>query len=209
LQGFSQRTPEGRPRKLHLRFFVSPLEILGDEQGRVRGLRLAKNRLERDAAGRVNAVPTGEEETLEVGLVFRSVGYRGVALPDVPYDAKGGVIPNQKGHVLGADGAPAPGLYVSGWIKRGPSGVIGNNKADSVETMNTLLADATAGTLLQPANPSATEFEALLCSRQENLVTFGQWKRLDKIECERGAPAGRPRVKMTSVEEMLDALTEW
>ncbi len=208
LQGFSKRTPEGRPRRLHLRFFVSPLEILGDAAGHVRALRLARNRLEVDAAGRVSAVPTGEEETLEVGLVFRSVGYRGVALPDVPYDAKAGVIPNAKGRVLGGNGLAAPGLYVSGWIKRGPSGVIGNNKADSVETVNALIEDAAAGALPRPAEPSPEAFERLLSSRQQDLVTFGHWKRLDRIECERGAPAGRPRVKMTSVEEMLDALAE-
>lgn len=207
LQGFSRRTPEGRPRKLHLRFFVSPLEILGDAGGRVRALRLAHNRLERDAQGRVSAVPTGEEETLEVGLVFRSVGYRGVALPDLPYDAKVGVIPNTKGRVL-ESGAPIPGLYVSGWIKRGPSGVIGNNKADSVETVNALLEDAASGALPHPPNPSAEAFETLLRTRQKDLVTFIQWKQLDRIECERGTPAGRPRVKMTSVEEMLDALAQ-
>jgi len=207
VDGFSKRAPAGKPRRIHLRFFVAPQEILGDESGRVRGIRLAKTRLVKNSAGAVVAEPTGETEDLPCELVFRSVGYRGVALPDVPFDAKTGLIPNVKGRVLAAAGAaPVPGHYASGWIKRGPSGVIGNNKADSVETVNGLIEDASAGTLPAPASPDPDSFASLVAERQPAAVTFAEWQKLDRHEVERGAPHGRPRVKCVSVDEMLAAI---
>ncbi len=207
VQEFSRRTATGKPRRLHIRFLVSPVAVLGDGSGRVAGLRLVKNRLVRNAAGAVVTEPTGEMEEMSVGLVFRSVGYRGVPLPDVPFDERSGLVPNVKGRVLDpATGAPLPGHYATGWIKRGPTGVIGNNKADSVETVNALLEDAAAGTLPVPAQPEPVRFEALVRERQPAFVSFADWQRLDQIEVERGKPQGRPRVKFTSVEEMLGAL---
>jgi ferredoxin--NADP+ reductase len=144
---------------------------------------------------------------MSAGLVFRSVGYRGVALADVPFDERAGLIPNAKGRVLDpATRAPLAGHYATGWIKRGPTGVIGNNKADSVETVNGLLEDAAAGTLPDPAQPDPASFEALVRERQPAFVSFADWKRLDGLEVERGQPHGRPRVKFTSVEEMLAVL---
>jgi ferredoxin--NADP+ reductase len=207
LAEFSRRTPTGKPRRLHIRFLVSPVELIDDGSGRVAGIRLAKNRLVKNATGAVVAEPTGEVETLPVGLVFRSVGYRGVPLADVPFDSKTGLIPNAKGRVLDpATGSPLAGHYVTGWIKRGPTGVIGNNKADSVETVNALLEDAAAGALPAPAVPDPAGFEALVRSRQPACVSYAGWKRLDEIEVERGRACGRPRVKFTTVEEMLAAL---
>ena len=207
LQGFAQKPLAGKPRKLHLRFCVSPLELVDDGHGRVSAIRLAKNRLEKDASGQIVARPSGEEETLPVGLVFRSVGYRGVPLAGIPFDEKRGTIPNQKGRVTDpATSAPLRGHYVSGWIKRGPSGVIGNNKADSVETVNALLEDVASGSPLSPPEPRPEAFEALVRAREPRCVSFGDWQRLDRIEIERGKACGRPRVKLTSVEEMLGEL---
>ena len=206
VQEFARRAPAGKPRRLHLRFFVSPLEILGDVSGHVAGLRLARNRLEKTEAGAVVARPSGETEELPVGLVFRSVGYLGVPLPDLPFDERRGVILNEKGRVLDpATRAPRRGHYVSGWIKRGPTGVIGNNKADSVETVNGLVEDATRGALLEPAAPGPEAFDRLIRARQPRLVTFADWKSIDQAEIERGRSQGRPRVKFTTVEEMLAA----
>lgn len=206
LAEFSRRARGGKPRALHIRFFVSPLAITGAE-GRVSGVRLAKNRLAKNAAGVVVAEPTGEEELLSAGLVFRSVGYRGVALRDVPFDARTGLIPNGKGRVLGSvGGTPLPGHYVTGWIKRGPTGVIGNNKADSVETVNTLLEDLAAGALPEPPQPERAAFEALVRERRPACVSYADWKCLDAQEVERGKPLGRPRVKFTDIEEMLAAI---
>jgi len=206
VQGFTQKTPAGKQRRLHIRFCVSPLEILGDDRGRVRGLKIARNRLVKDDTG-IRAEPTGEVVELEVGLVFRSVGYKGVPLPELPFDERRGTLPHEKGRVFDpATGSPLRGHYVSGWIKRGPSGVIGNNKADSVETVNTLVEDAKAGLLGSPSSPDPAAFEALLRERQPRLVTFADWRALDRLEVEAGAPQGRPRVKFTTIEGMLDAI---
>ena len=207
VQEFSRRTPAGKPRRLHIRFMVSPVELIAGGDGRVTGIKLAKTRLVRSEAGAVVTEPTGEIEELPAGLVFRSVGYRGVALPDVPFDPRSGLIPNVKGRVLDPVlGAQLAGHYATGWIKRGPTGVIGNNKADSVETVNLLLEDAAAGALPLPPVPDPVALEALVRERQPAVVTFADWKRLDAIEVGRGQPLGRPRVKFTSIEEMVGAL---
>ena len=209
VQGFARRPPAGKPRRLHVRFCLSPLEVIGDARGRVAGLRLARNELVRSESGAVVARPTGEVETLEIGLLFRSVGYRGVPLAELPFDGKACVIPHQRGRVCALEtGTPLRGHYVTGWIKRGPSGVIGNNKADSVETANMLLADLDEGALLDPAEPDRARFASLLEQRQPRLVTFPDWQRLDQLEVERGRPHGRPRVKFTSIEEMLEKLRQ-
>ena len=206
VQEFSRRTPGGKPRRLAIRFLVSPLELTGAD-GQVAAVRLARNRLVKDANGAVVTQATGEVEVLRAGLVFRSVGYRGVALPEVPFDARTGLVPNLKGRVLdAAGGAVLPGHYATGWIKRGPTGVIGNNKADSVETVNLLLEDLAAGALPTPARSDAASLEALVRERQPAFVSFADWKRLDALEVERGKPLGRPRVKFTSIDEMLGAL---
>jgi ferredoxin--NADP+ reductase len=206
LQGFARQPSRGLPRRLHLRFFLAPAEILGDAGGRVCGVRLERTALERGADGRVTARPTGVSETLACGLVFRSVGYRGVALPEVPFDERGGVIPHAKGRVVDpARSAALPGLYVAGWIKRGPSGVIGNNKACAVETVNTLLEDLRGGALPPAPAGDAAAFAARVRERQPRAVPYAGWRRIDALETGRGRAQGRPRVKLTSVEDMLAA----
>ena len=207
VQNFGKLAPAGKPRRLHLRFLVSPLELISDEKGHVRAVKLAHNRLAKSPDGGIVAEPTGEVETLPAGLVFRSVGYRGVALPDVPFREKAGLVPHEKGRVLEKEGgARLKGHYATGWIKRGPTGVIGNNKADSVETVNSLIEDASAGALAEPADPSPEGFEKLMRARQPRAVSFPDWRKLDALEVARGTPQGRPRVKFTSVAEMLAAL---
>jgi ferredoxin--NADP+ reductase len=198
LRQFSTRPRAGRPRLLTIRFLVSPVEILADEHGGVRAMRLVRNRLVAGQDGAARAEPTTQFEELPVGLVFRSVGYRGLPIPGLPFDEKAGVVPNQDGRV-------APGLYVAGWIKRGPTGVIGTNKPDAGETATAMLADARSGVLLSPSEP-APALEFLLRRRQPALVTFADWQRLDRLETARGRVLGRPRLKFTSVAEMLTAL---
>ena len=207
LKGYAQRHPEGKPKRLHVRFLVSPVEVLGDSRGHVTGLRLVRNRLAASGSGVLSAEPTGEFEELSVGLVFRSVGYRGVALPDVPFDAKRGVIPNDRGRILDpASNRPLTSLYVTGWIKRGPSGVIGTNKPDSVETVHSMIEDVHGGMHWRPSNAETRAAEALVFARQPMAVSYPDWERLDALECSQGEAVGRPRVKFTSVDEMLAAL---
>ncbi len=148
LREFATREPEGKPRSVQLRFRVSPVAILGEDM--VEGVEIVRNRLEPDGAGSVRAVATEEREVIPSGIVFRSVGYRGVALDGVPFDERSGTIPNVGGRILDQTGAPIPGLYAAGWIKRGPTGVIGTNKKDAVETVDLLLEDARAGLLPAP-----------------------------------------------------------
>jgi|CXWL01.1.fsa_nt_gi ferredoxin--NADP+ reductase len=205
LKALAERGPTGAPRRIHLRFLVSPTELTG-EDGKVTGLRIERNRLEARADG-VAAKGTGVFETLPVGLVVRAVGYRSVPLPEVPFDPRAAIIPNAKGRVLdGASGAVVPGLYVAGWVKRGPTGLIGNNKADGAETAAMMLEDLP--TTAPASAPQASTVDDLLAARGVRRVDFAAWKRLDKLELERGAAAGRPRVKLARVEEMLAALAD-
>ncbi len=143
LTDFSRRAPTGKPRQLRLRFRVAPVAILGSE--RVEAVEIVRNRLVPDERGRISAEPTDERETIPCGLVLRSVGYRGVAIEGLPFDAERGIIPNLDGRIVDGEGVPIPGLYCSGWIKRGPSGVIGTNKKDALETVEALLEDARRG----------------------------------------------------------------
>jgi ferredoxin--NADP+ reductase len=163
----------------------------------VQKIRLERNRLDEN----LNAVGTGEFEELEVGLVLRSVGYKGLPLPEVPFDSRKGVIPNQAGRVI-QDGQVVCGQYAAGWIKRGPSGVIGTNKADAVETVRLLLHDAPSLPLAPEPDPQA--LTRLLQARGVRVVSFTDWLRLDQLECELGQAQGRPRVKVTSIEKMLN-----
>lgn len=206
LQEAARRAPEGKPRRIALRFLVSPTEVLGDEAGRVRAVRLVRNRLVEGAGGRLGAEPTGETEEIEAGLVFRSVGYRGVPLPGVPFHERGGVVPNEAGRVLSAGGEPIPGLYVAGWIKRGPSGVIGTNKPDAQETATAMREDAARGATFRPPHPEPEAAERLVRERQPKAFTYDDWRLLDEHEIALGAPLGRPRVKLCSVEDMLEVL---
>ena len=201
LRGYAAREPTGRSHRIELRFLRSPLEVLGDgPDGPVTGLRVARNRVEPDAFGALRAVPTGEEELLECGLVLRSIGYRGRPLPGVPFDESRGLIPNDGGRVTNEDGEAMPGEYVAGWIKRGPSGVIGTNKKCATDTVAALLEDLAGGRLADP--PPGVD-EAWLRARVPGLVTWRGWEAIDEHERGLGAPAGRPRIKLVRVPEML------
>jgi len=204
LRLFAARPRTGKPRTIHLRFLLSPIELKG--AGRVEQIELGHNRLVQSPKGDLKAESTGERETLPAGLVFRSVGYLGVALPGVVFDPKRGVIPNAEGRVLAAGGTPSQGEYVAGWIKRGPSGVIGTNKPDAVETSDALLSDYGEGRLTAPAAADRDAITGLLAERGVRMVSWQDWQRLDALERARGEPMGRPRLKFTRIEEMLEAL---
>ena len=200
LRAYAAREPAGKPRTLRLRFCVSPTAILGDE--RVEAVEVVRNELVAGDDGRVAAVPTEEREVIPCGLVFRSVGYQGVPLTGVPFEERGGTIPNRGGRVLDGAGGHVPGVYCTGWIKRGPSGVIGTNKKDATETADLLLEDAAAG-LLGGGRP-AVEVDALLAERGADVVAYAGWEAIDAAERAAGEPLGRPRVKLCSWEELLD-----
>lgn len=207
LHEFAARKLEGRKRRIVLRFLVSPVEILGGS--RVEGVKVAKNRLVRAPGGDLRAEATGETETLPAGLIFRSVGYKGVAIPGLPFDQRAGVIPNVEGRVLVAPGAleMLPGVYAVGWIKRGPSGVIGTNKPDSAETVDLLLEDIASGAVTPRVRGERTAVDQLLASRGVQVVSFADWKKLDELEQAAGKARGAPREKFTRISEMLSALT--
>ena len=203
LREFAQREPEGKRRRIVLRFLVSPVEIKGD--GKVEKIVIGHNELV-DQNGTLRPKDSGEREELECGLVLRSVGYTGVPIEGVPFDEKRGTILNDGGRVLDShDGGHKVGHYAAGWIKRGPSGVIGTNKKDAMETIRHLLADVESGALMDPANPEPGSVEDLLTERGVRYVTFEDWQAIDEAEVGRGEPHGRPRVKFVRVEEMLEA----
>jgi ferredoxin--NADP+ reductase len=218
LREYAQRTPtEGRKRVV-LRFLLSPVELIAGDDGALAAVRLVRNELVRDDAGALRARATDESETIAAGLVFRAIGYRGVPLPGVSFDERAATILNDGGRVLDPEThAHAPGEYVVGWIKRGPSGVIGTNKKDAQETVNAMLADlsgngaaerngdgATTGARHTPSEPNAAAVEALLRERQPELVTYSGWEAIDRHERALGEAGGRPRVKLTEIEQMLE-----
>jgi ferredoxin/flavodoxin---NADP+ reductase len=202
LRGYAERGPGEREHRVVLKFLRSPVEVLGQD-GRVTGLRVVRNRIEAGEDGRLRAVPTGEEEVIDCGLVLRSIGYRGEPLPGVPFDARRGLIRNEGGRVVGEDGEPQRGEYVVGWIKRGPSGVIGTNKKDAAETVAHLLADAEAQRLNEPVEEvDGDDVERWLLDRVPGLVTWDGWGAIDAHETEAGRPHGRPRVKLVQTAQM-------
>jgi ferredoxin--NADP+ reductase len=241
LRSYAGRPLAGRPKRIVLRFLLSPTALLPGADGRLGAVELARNELVFDAEGKLRASATGEQETIPAGLVFRAIGYRGIPLPGVPFDGRGGVIPNDHGRVLdtasdvgagagvganagvgagassdgGADGGANPesrartsrlrGEYAVGWIKRGPSGVIGTNKKDAQETVDAILADAAPGGegLNTPDSPDGAAIEQLLRDRRPELVTYEGWASIDRHERALGEASGRPRVKLTRIEEML------
>jgi ferredoxin--NADP+ reductase len=194
LREYAARAPEGKPRRIVLRFLVSPLELIGDDK--VTAIEIVKNELVEEN-GRIVARPTGETEIIECGLVLRSVGYRGVALPGVPFDERACVIPNDRGRVEGAERT-----YTAGWIKRGPSGVIGTNKKDAVETVEQLLADAAEGKLVRQGGGGS--LESLLQEKGVDFVEYSGWQAIDAAERAAGEPHGRPRVKLTAWNALLE-----
>lgn len=207
IKELSRRERTGKSRLLTLRFLASPVELFGDDTGQVVRMRLVKNELYLKEDGTLRPRATDKFEELDVGLVFRSVGYRGVPLPGVPFHEKWGVIPNDKGRVTQPDtNAHVIGEYCAGWIKRGPSGVIGTNKPDALETVQAMMEDLERGEVLRPSHPAVDSAEEMVRQRKPNFFSYQDWIRLDEIEVSRGKPLGRPRLKFTRVEEMLAAL---
>lgn len=199
LRDYAKRSPRPGHRRIVLRFMTSPIEIKGD--GRVESIVLGRNELVTDETGRVSARDTGEREELPVQLVVRSVGYRGVPTPGLPFDEKTATIPNTGGRVEGSRNE-----YVVGWIKRGPTGAIGTNKKDSQDTVDTLLADlANAGPdgLADFPDDHADRLADWLASRQPKLVTTAHWELIDAHERAAGEARGRPRVKLPSLAKLL------
>jgi ferredoxin/flavodoxin---NADP+ reductase len=193
-------------RRIALRFLRSPLEIRGTE--RVEAVDVGRNRIVRPADGQLRAEPVdGGRETIECGLVLRSVGYRAVPLPDVPFDERRFVLPNERGRVLASDGEPLPGVYAVGWIKRGPTGILGTNKRDADETVARLVDDLRAGALAVPPSAGRAEIDELLAARKPDLVEVDGWRAIQAYERERGRDQERPRVKLASHDELLARAT--
>jgi ferredoxin/flavodoxin---NADP+ reductase len=217
LRDYASRTPHGHAKRIVLRFLLSPAAFLPDEHGRLAAVELIHNKLVPAPGGGLRAQATDQRETIPAGLAFRAIGYRGIPLPGVPFDERSAVIPNAAGRVLDpGTGAQLSGEYVVGWIKRGPSGVIGTNKKDAQETVDAILADLAAlistngngpsakqSSVHLPSSPDAATVEALLRERQPELVTYSGWEAIDAHERALGEPSGRPRVKLTSIEELL------
>lgn len=199
LRDYAARPLRPGHRRIVLRFLTSPIEIKGD--GKVERIVLGRNELVTDESGRVVAKDTGAREELPAQLVVRSVGYRGVPTPGLPFDERSGTIPNVNGRVEGSRNE-----YVVGWIKRGPTGVIGTNKKDSQDTVDTLLADLAAARqtgLADFGDSHADKLAEWLASRQPKLVTAEHWQAIDRFERSAGEPHGRPRVKLSTLEELL------
>ncbi len=196
LREYATRRPGGKARAIRLRFLRSPVALLGED--RVEAIELVRNEL---VGGR--AVPTGDRELLECGIVFRSVGYRGIPLEGVPFDDGSCTVPNDGGRVHDGAGATVPGAYCAGWIKRGPTGVIGTNKKDATETIELLLDDARAGKLGR--GRPAEAIDRLLAERGVAVVDQSGWEAIDAVERAAGEPHGRPRVKLAEWDTLLEA----
>ena len=208
LREFAARPPRaGARRRIHLRFLRSPVSILGE--GRVEAIDVRPNEIVQAEDGSLRARPLDvEPETIECGLVLRSVGYRAVPLPGVPFDERRFVLPNVQGRVLSPDGELLPGVYAVGWIKRGPTGILGTNKRDAEETVTCLVEDLRKGTLSQPQSAEREQLDALLAARKPDLVSVEGWRIIDELELARGRSEERPRVKLASRDELLAAASQ-
>jgi len=203
VEEFAKRTATDGRKRIVLRYLASPEEVLGDE--RVEGIRLVRNELVADDAGKLSARPTDRTETLETGLVLRSIGYKGAPVADLPFDDRRGVVPNENGRVIDPEtGSPLPGVYVAGWIKRGPTGVIGTNKHCSAATVDLLLSDFANGLLTQPGH-DGEQLAQLIGERQPDAIDFQGWQRIDKKERVLGSESGRLRTKIVDIAAMLEA----
>lgn len=200
LRDYAERTPRGLKRRIVFRFCTSPIEIKSDDgqDKKVASIVLGRNELVRDADGRVVAKDTGEREELPTQLVVRAVGYRGLPTSGLPFDERSATIPHVDGRVTGSRNE-----YVAGWIKRGPTGVIGTNKKDSQETVDTLLADLSVAELADFDDDHAHRLAEWFVERQPKVVTDDHWRLIDAHERTTGEGTGRPRVKLTRVADML------
>ena len=204
LQEYAARPKTGKPITVRFRFLASPVELLGDENGNVRGVKIEKNAIVARDDGSLAARGSGTFDEIPAQLVFRSIGYTGRPVGDIPFDERRGLIRNEGGRVTDPDGTHHVGEYVSGWIKRGPSGVIGTNKKDSQDTVNKILEDVATGRINEPVSD---DIEALIATHAPDAVTWEGWRAIDAIETAAGgesAPA-RPRVKLTDWEALREA----
>lgn len=192
-----QRETGKASRRLHLHFYAKPVEVLATERGTVGAIRY--ERTEPDQAGGVRG--TGEMRDIEVGAVYRAVGYFGSPLDGIPFDDKRGVIPNHEGQVMDDDGKIMPGIYATGWIKRGPVGLIGHTKSDAMETVKHLLRDQAGW--WNPAEPDEASIVSLLESRGVDYTDIEGWAKLDDYEKQLGVPEGRDRIKVVDRAEMI------
>ncbi len=206
LREYAARTARNAPRRIHMRFLVSPVEIIGSD-GRMTAVKIERNHLVLDSNGGLRAKGTGVFETIEAGMILRSVGYRGVPLNGVPFDETTFTISNVAGRVVHAtSGEAVPGEYVVGWAKRGPSGVIGTNKPDSASTVAAMLEDLPTLPAIPDERRDPEQVLAFLKARKPDFVTYDDWRTLDRHEVAEGTAQGRPRVKVTSVPEMLSVI---
>ena len=199
----SERVPS-KSKKIVIRFLVSPIEIIAGENNRVKSVKIVRNKLYKSDDGSLRPKPTDEVEEIPADLVFRSVGYRGIPLRDVPFDDRLAIIPNEKGRVLDkTGGSPLLGLYAIGWIKRGPTGVIGTNKADAGETVSCMIEDIERKNILRPELTSGESIKELF---DEKYISYDEWLRVDSFEKKAGEKQGKPRVKVMRLEEILEIL---
>ena len=203
IQELSKKSGAQKNRRLVMRFLVSPESLHDDGSGGVSSVTLRKNTLI-TRGDRLQARPTDSVEELPAEVVFRSVGYRGVPLPEIPFRKDWAVIPNDRGRVVGSgiDG----GVYVGGWIKRGPTGVIGTNKPDALETVQCMIEDIAAKRCFEPEFVNPESVDQLLADRCDHVFSWNDWERLDRLEIVAGEARGCPRVKMTSINRMIEAL---
>ncbi|MCA1982716.1 MAG: FAD-dependent oxidoreductase [Nocardioides sp.] len=192
LRELAARPVDPAKRTIVLRFLASPVAVHGE--GRVTSVEIGRNRLQVDADGVPRAVATGETELVEAGMLLRAVGYHGLPVTDLPYDADSGTVPNQQGRVH-------PGVYVAGWVKRGPTGFIGTNKSDAEETVDAILDDLDSGIIPEPVG-TTQGLRGVIRERQPGMVDLAGWQAIDREEKRRGAAAGRPRIKIVDVDEM-------
>jgi ferredoxin/flavodoxin---NADP+ reductase len=197
LEGLRGNEQTGASRRLHLHFFSSPVEILGDD-GKVKALKIERTKLD----GNGGVVPTGEFREIPVQAVYRAVGYFGSELSEVPFDSKAGVIPNNKGRVLDSSGQQIQGVYATGWIKRGPIGLIGHTKSDAIETIAQIIEDKP--TWWQPSSPEEEAIVSLMDSRGVEYVGWPEWLKIDAEEKRLGQAQDRERIKLVEREEFLE-----
>lgn len=204
IQEYAGRPKTGKPITVRFRFLASPVELLGDENGRVRAVKVENNVIVVREDGSLGARGTGTFDEIPAQLVFRSIGYTGVPVAGIPFDERRGLIRNEGGRVTDADGTHQPGEYVSGWIKRGPSGVIGTNKKDAQDTVNKIVEDALAGRLNEPASD---DIDGLIAENAQFAVSWEGWQAINAIETAIGEAASpaRPRVKLTEWAALREA----